>query len=390
MEKRKMGQSGESSSILGFGCMRLPLNGPTPDKIDVELATQMLRLAIDRGVNYVDTAYAYHSAGTRNTPGQSEPFVGEALKGGYREKVLLATKLPTWLVESHRDMHRFLDEQLMRLNTKQLDFYLAHNLNVHVWDKMLSLKLFDFFEEAMKDGRIRFPAFSFHDSYPLFETIVKSYDWALSQIQYNYLDQEYQAGKKGLKIAASRGLAVVIMEPLRGGFLGRYIPEPLVNKLEGLHPEWSMAGWALKWLWAQNEVSTVLSGMSDMSQVEDNLKSAEEFGETGFGEDDALAIDQVGEYFAKRIKVDCTQCGYCMPCPSGVDIPKNLSFLNQYHLFDAKETKERCKFYYAVMLAASERAIHCTQCGECLEKCPQNIPIPESLAQTADLYSSVK
>jgi predicted aldo/keto reductase-like oxidoreductase len=321
-----MGKTKEQSTILGFGCMRLPLNGPTPDMINIELATKMLRNAIESGVNYVDTAYAYHSAGTRNTPGQSEPFVSGALKGGYREKVLLATKLPTWLVESHRDMHKYLDEQLRRLDVKYLDFYLAHNLNVYVWEKMQSFKLFDFFEEAMKDGRIRFPAFSFHDSYLLFETIIKNYDWALTQIQYNYLDQDYQAGRKGLKLANSRGMAVVIMEPLRGGFLARHIPEDIVSRLNNMHPDWSMAGWALKWLWSQSEVTTVLSGMSDMAQVEDNLKSAYQYTENGFSESDSSAIDEVARYFEQRLKVNCTQCGYCMPCPSGVDIPKNLGF----------------------------------------------------------------
>ncbi|MDR2339294.1 MAG: aldo/keto reductase [Deltaproteobacteria bacterium] len=276
MEKRPIGQSGEKASILGFGCMRLPLHGPKPDNIDIDLATNMLRTAINRGVNYVDTAYAYHSSG-RNSPGASEPFLAHALKDGYRERILLATKLPTWLVNSHADMHKFLDEQLRRLDVRHIDFYLAHNLNSHVWEPMVNFGLVKFFEEAMKDGRIRFPCFSYHDSYGLFETICKSYDWAMAQIQYNYLDTEYQAGLKGLKLAASRGVGVVVMEPLRGGFLARHLPDELGARLQAIHPGWSMAAWALKWLRAQKEVSTVLSGMSDMAQVGDNLKSGDEF-----------------------------------------------------------------------------------------------------------------
>ncbi|MDR1677007.1 MAG: aldo/keto reductase, partial [Deltaproteobacteria bacterium] len=189
--KRKLGQTGESATILGFGCMRLPLKGPSPDDIDTELATNMIRTAIDRGVNYIDTAYPYHSAGTRNNPGASEPLVAEALADGYREKVLLATKLPTWLITSRSDMDRYLDEQLKRLRVSRIDFYLAHNLNVSVWDNLVNFGLREFMDSAVKDGRIGYPAFSFHDNYSLFERIVVSYDWAMAQIQYNYLDRDF-------------------------------------------------------------------------------------------------------------------------------------------------------------------------------------------------------
>jgi predicted aldo/keto reductase-like oxidoreductase len=390
MEKRPIGKTGEKATILGFGCMRLPLDGPKPCDIDIGQSTAMLRRAIDGGVNYVDTAYAYHSGGTRMDPGASEPFVAQALKGGYREKVLLATKLPCWLVKSHADMHRLLDEQLRRLDVRHLDFYLAHSLNDKNWGPMLSYDLFGFFEEAMRDGRIRFPAFSFHDDFRVFEVICKGYDWAFAQIQYNYLDTEYQAGLKGLRLAGSRGMGVVVMEPLRGGFLARHLPEEAGGKLKGLHPDWSLASWAFKWVWAHPEVSTVLSGMNDMSQVEDNLKSGEEFTEAGFSDSDGEAVLEVARHFQERLQVNCTQCKYCMPCPSGVDIPKNLGFLNQYYFFDAEETKKRCMYYYALMIARKERASNCTACGECVEKCPQAIEIPAKLSQTAELYASVR
>ncbi|MDR2198264.1 MAG: aldo/keto reductase [Deltaproteobacteria bacterium] len=390
MEKRDLGRTGEKASILGFGCMRLPLNSPRVDDIDMDLAAKMLRKAIDAGVNYVDTAYAYHSAGTRDKPGASEPFVAQALRGGYREKVILATKLPTWLVKSHRDMHKYLDEQLKRLDAGAIDFYLAHNLNASIWEPLQSYKIQDFFDEAVKDGRIRFPAFSFHDGYAVFEKISQSYDWAMAQIQYNYLDREHQAGIKGLNLAIARGMAVVVMEPLRGGFLARHVPPEVATKFQAKRPGWSMASWAFKWIWAHGGVSTALSGMSDMAQVEDNLKSAREFGESGFAGEDERAVEEAVAYFKDRLQVNCTQCGYCLPCPSGVDIPKNLSFLNQYFFFDAEETKKRCEFYYGIQVSPQERASQCVSCGECVEKCPQRIPIPESLARTAELYAAVK
>ncbi|MDR1608335.1 MAG: aldo/keto reductase [Deltaproteobacteria bacterium] len=239
--KRPLGKIGAMSSVLGFGCMRLPLNGPTVSDIDLELATNMLRSAIDRGVNYVDTAYPYHSSAGFESPGASEPFVGEALSGGYREKVFLATKLPTWLVESRAQMNELLDFQLKRLKTSRLDFYLAHTLNAVSWEKMLALGIREFFDEAVKDGRILYPSFSFHDQYPAFEKIVNDYSWVMAQIQYNYLDQAYQAGRAGLELAASKGMAVVVMEPLRGGFLINKVPESEVSRLKEIRPDWSLA-----------------------------------------------------------------------------------------------------------------------------------------------------
>ncbi|MDR3154183.1 MAG: aldo/keto reductase [Deltaproteobacteria bacterium] len=387
MENRSMGRTGDRASILGFGCMRLPLDGPKPNNIDYDLGIKMVRSAIDRGVNYVDTAYAYHSGGTREEPGESEPFLAAALRDGYREKVRVATKLPTWLVKSYSDMHRYLDIQLKRLDVRQIDYYLAHNLNASVWGPLLEHGMLRFFDEAVKDGRIRFPAFSFHDEYPLFETIVKSYDWAMAQVQYNYLDQDYQAGRAGVKLAASRGAAVVVMEPLRGGFLVKYLPEGPRETLRKIRPDWSLAGWALNWLWAQSEVSAVLSGMSDMAQTDDNVAAALAYRDGVFGEAEAKAVEEVIGFFGRRIKVDCTACGYCMPCEDGVDIPKNLNFYNQFHLFDESEPKERCRFFYGIQVAPSEAAARCTSCGKCLEKCPQHISIPDVLKRTAETFT---
>jgi predicted aldo/keto reductase-like oxidoreductase len=385
IEKRAMGRTGDKSSILGFGCMRLPLNGPKPNNIDYDLATQMVRKAIDNGVDYVDTAFTYHSTG-RETPGESEPFLAHALKDGYREKVKLATKLPTWLLPTHAEMHKYLDKQLKFLGTHRIEYYLAHNLNTTVWGPMVENKIFEFFDEAVKDGRILYPSFSFHDEFPLFETIIESYDWAMAQIQYNYLDLEYQAGRAGLKLAANRGAAVVVMEPLRGGFLVKYMPEEPAAWLKEARPDWSLPAWALNWLWNQGEVSVVLSGMSAMPQVEENLQIAKSYQKGLFTEADQKVIERVLDYFEGKIAVACTACGYCSPCPSGLDIVKNLEFLNQYHLFDADEPRERSRFFYGMLLPPSERAENCTSCGDCVEKCPQHLEIPGFLAKTAELF----
>jgi predicted aldo/keto reductase-like oxidoreductase len=366
--------------------MRLPLDGPTPDKIDYGLSERMLRSAIDRGVDYVDTAYPYHSNGDRTTPGESEPFLAKALAGGYREKVKLATKLPSWKPESYADFHSLLDEQLKRLDVRQIDYYLIHNLNRGVWPKVKDLGLFRFFGEAVKDGRIRFPAFSFHDDYPLFEEIVTCYDWAMAQVQYNYVDRDWQAGRKGIKLAYDRGVAVVVMEPLRGGFLINHLPDGPRESLRKARPDWSLAAWCLNWVWSQKEVSVVLSGMSSQEQTDDNVASALAWKPGKFTEGDSAAIDEVTEWFSRRIRVSCTACGYCKPCPSGVDIPKNLDFLNQYYLFDADEARERSNVFYRMLVRAEEAATLCSECGECLEKCPQHLEIPRYLEEAAGFY----
>ncbi|MDR3205290.1 MAG: aldo/keto reductase [Deltaproteobacteria bacterium] len=384
---RIIGQTGLSSSILGFGCMRLPITGKTNDSVDVDLSVSMIRQAVDRGVTYVDSAYPYHS-NSRTEPGMSEPILGQALRGGYREKVTLATKLPTWLVEKRSDMDKFLDLQLSRLGVSQIDFYLAHNLNSSVWDKLLSLGLRQFMDEAVKDGRIHFPGFSFHDFYPIFEKIVSSYDWAFAQIQYNYLDTEYQAGKKGLELAASKGMGLVIMEPLRGGFLVNSMPPEPREILTEARPDWSLPAWALNFIWNHPQVSVVLSGMSTPEQVDENILLAEQWHEGLFTARDDAALTKVKEYFAANIKANCTSCGYCMPCPSGVDIPKNLTFLNQYYLFDTEAAKSACRYYYSIQLTEEQRSSNCVGCKECEEKCPQSLTIPEFLAQTAQCYKS--
>ena len=385
MQQRALGKIGEMVSILGFGCMRLPVAGPDPSHIDEDLAVSMIRKAIDRGVNYLDTAWPYHGAKGFNDPGASEPLVGRALSGGYREKVKVATKLPSWMVKNRKEMNRILDLQLERLQTPYIDCYLAHTLNARYWANMQRADLAGFMDEAKKDGRIKHTGFSFHDRFPVFQEIVEGYDWDFTQIQYNYLDRDYQAGDAGLKLAARKGLGVVIMEPLRGGFLINQMPESLRNLLVKARPSWSLADWALRWLWNQPEVSVVLSGMSTMEQVEENLGIADNAGLVT--DEDEAAITEVRDEFLKRIKVPCTACGYCLPCPEGVNIPRNFMMFNDYYLTDNETSRGHIKHVYGnLALDANETADRCVRCGECEGKCPQQLPISQMMEEVAEVF----
>jgi predicted aldo/keto reductase-like oxidoreductase len=369
--------------------MRLPLigDGADKEKIDIPLATRMMRTAIDAGVNYVDTAWPYHGNDFPN-PGASEPFVGAVLKDGYREKVYVATKLPVWNVETRADMDRLLDEQLKRLDMPYLDVYLVHNLNAAYWPKMRDLNVFDFLDGAVKDGRIRHPGFSFHASLGLFKEILNSYDWPVVQIQYNYLDTAYQAGEEGFKIARDKGSAVVIMEPLRGGFLIDNVPDQLKKMLKDCRPEWSLADWALRWIWSQEGVGTVLSGMSTMEQTEENLKIAASPADFGSKERDVLS--KVRTWFMEHMKVNCTTCGYCLPCPKDVHIPEVFTYYNEYHMADDDNIRTRSVNMYKTALRYENRANSCVACHVCEKRCPQNIPIAEKMQEAVQTFTSKK
>ncbi|MDR2612696.1 MAG: aldo/keto reductase [Deltaproteobacteria bacterium] len=386
IERRPMGRTGDRSSILGFGCMRLPLSGDGRDQIDLDLAQAMVRSAIDRGVDYVDTAWPYHSAAGIAEPGASEPFLARALRDGYRERVKLATKLPSWCVGSRADMDRILDAQLRRLDTARIDYYLVHGLGRSAWGNLKNHGLLGFLDEAVKDGRILYPSFSFHDEYPVFEEIVKGYDWAMAMVQYNWLDRRFQAGSAGVDLAHSRGLAVVVMEPLRGGYLVRHLPDGVREILNRARPGWSYAGWAFNWLWSRPGVSVVLSGMSDTAQVDENVALARAYRPGLFTAADGEAVDAALEWLGSRSKAACTACGYCMPCSSGVDIPKNLELLNQYHLFDAEEARQRSRDFYRMLVQEYGKASLCSSCSECVEKCPQGLPVPALLEEAAGIF----
>ncbi len=373
MQYRKFGPLDWKASALGFGAMRLPVLDGDSGKIDEPLATAMIRKAIDSGVNYVDTAYPYHQE-------QSERFVGRVLKDGYREKVRLATKMPSWLVKEQADFDRFLEEQLKRLDVDHIDFYLLHAMNAKSWQNYRDLDVFSWAEKRMAEGLFNHLAFSFHDDYPVFESIVNGYDnWTMAQIQYNFIDINYQAGQKGLKLAADRGLAVVVMEPLRGGRIAKNPPPPPVAEVwQKSDRDWTPAEWALQWVWDQPEVSLALSGMSTMEQVEENLVTASQSEVGKLTQEDQEMVRLAREAFSSLAPIPCTQCEYCLPCPSGVAIP---SIFNIYNEAEAYDSWSHSRWAYNKQLKPELRADNCIECGECEAVCPQNIRIIDWLAK---------
>lgn len=381
---RKFGKTNEQVSALGFGCMRLPVIGGDPTRIDEEKAIAMIRYAIDQGVNYVDTAFPYH--GSMKTGGQSEPLVAKALKDGYRQKVNLATKLPGWLAKTRELMDKYLNLQLERLQTDTIDFYLVHSLNAYIWPILKAAGIGDFLDQAIKDGRIRYAGFSFHDKLDLFKEIVDSYDWSFCQIQYNYMDEDFQAGKEGLLYAAQKGLGIAIMEPLRGGKLAVNIPGEVQEVFDGAAVKWTPAEWALRWVWNHPEVSVVLSGMTTMDNVVENIRTAKEAKANSLSAEELTVIEQAKSAFRKKIKVNCTTCGYCMPCPSGVDIPGCLGHYNDYFIYGNPDTKQDISKAGYFELGPKQRASRCAECGICEEHCPQSIPIREELKRIKDFF----
>jgi len=365
MQYRTFGKTGFEASALGFGAMRLP----TTDAggVDEPLAVEMIRTAIDGGVNYVDTAWPYHG-------GQSEKVLGKALQGGYREKVRLATKLPSWAVETAEDCDRFLTEQLERLGTDRVDVYLLHCINRAFWAKLAKAGALAWADRALADGRIGALGFSYHDDGEFFREVVDARDWAMCQIQYNLVCEDVQAGTEGLKYAAGKGLAVVVMEPLFGGTLARP-PEPIRALYEkaGRDP----VDAALQWLWDKPEVACVLSGMSTIQQVLQNLASAERSAVGSLSEADRALIARVQAAYREFSPIPCTKCGYCMPCPHGVDIPRNFELYNNGAVFSGNALN-LCKNLYK-QLPDGARAADCVQCGTCEAKCPQQIQITEWL-----------
>ena len=372
---RTMPRNGDRLSILGFGCMRLPT---AEGRIDEARATRQIRHAIDSGVNYVDTAWPYHA-------GESEPFVGRALADGYRDKVKLATKLPRWMVHTAADMERFLSLQLERLNTTHIDYYLVHGVEGVTWDAIAALGVVEFLDRARADGRIGNAGFSFHGDLADFTRIVDAYPWAMCQIQYNYLDRVRQAGTEGLQYAASKGLGVMVMQPLRGGILGRTPPPAVAAILEEAGPGPSPAARALAWVWDHPEVTVALSGMNNEAQLEENLALASRVLPNSLSVADLDLIERLARKYVEILKVGCTGCGYCRPCPNGVNIPDCFDTYNHLHMF---QDLAGAKFVYALRMSGMlggepGYASQCLRCDDCVEKCPQFLPIPDLLENVA-------
>jgi hypothetical protein len=370
MQYRTFGQVDYRPSALGFGIMRLPFRDGDTKKIDEPEATRMVRYAIDHGLNYVDTAWGYHG-------GESEPFTGRALKDGYRQRVRLATKLPTWLVKEPPDFDRFLNEQLKRLQTDHIDFYLLHELNAPVWKAMKEADVLRSGERALADGRIGHFGFSFHDEVSVLKQIIDEYPgWSFCQIQYNYMDEKFQAGTEGLKYAAGKGLGVVVMEPVRGGQLARRPPQPVLNLWAAAPVQRSPAEWALQWVWNHPEVSVVLSGMSTMEQVQENIASAGRSGPGTLTLEELAIIAKVRDTYRSLSVVACTRCNYCQPCPHGVNIPENLNTYNDAVMYNDLDMGRRA---YKFFIKPENRADQCEECGECEDKCTQALPIRDLL-----------
>ena len=366
--KYRSDKYGNQISVLGYGCMRFTTK---MGKIDFEKAEKEILTAYNAGVNYYDTAYIY--------PG-SEAFLGEVLeKNDIRDKVYIATKLPQYMIKTKEDIEKYFEEELKRLRTDHIDFYLMHMLaDIKSWDKLKALGIEDWIKEKKESGKIKQIGFSYHGNSDMFCKLIDSYDWDFCQIQYNYLDEHSQAGRTGLNYAASKGIPVVIMEPLRGGRLANNLPEKAQKLFEKYEIKRTPAEWAFRWLWNQKEIMCVLSGMNSIQMVEENVKNAStaEIGE--FTKKDEELLKNVVAAINEKMKVPCTGCRYCMPCPKSVDIPGTFSAYNKKYA-DGKFTALKEYIMCTAMRKDSTAASNCVACGKCEQHCPQNIQIREEL-----------
>lgn len=374
MEYRKFGKDGQDVSLLGFGSMRLPVlsNG----EIDEPQAINMIRTAIDRGVNYVDTAYMYHD-------GKSEVVVGKALKDGYREKVLLADKMPIWSARNEDEMKAIFEEQFKRLDVTCIDMYLVHNITTGIWKLAKKHNLLRFLEEEKKKGRIKYIGFSFHDELPVFKEVLDAYQWDFCQIQLNYMDADFQAGVAGLTYATEKGIPVIVMEPLKGGKITDSLPSSIQEIWDTAEIKRTPAEWAFKWVANFPSVFTILSGMSNMAQLEDNLRIFNDLKPDSLTEKEKAIIRQAAYQYNSLIKFSCTACKYCMPCPVKINIPSVISLYNDWFLYGQNQ---KTADDYLMWNPLGKRASDCTGCKACEEHCPQGLPVSEIMKLAAALF----
>lgn len=374
MEYRKMKNSYEPS-LLGFGCMRFPLN--EKGNINEAEAERMLDTAIAHGVNYIDTAFPYHH-------GDSEPFVGRVLKKYDRSQYYLTTKMPLWDIKTLDDAKEMFEKQLQRLDAEYVDFYLLHALDKAKWEKVKELDIIGYCEELKTLGKIRNFGFSFHDDYEVFEEILTYRDWDFCQIQYNYVDTNEQAGDRGYELAKRLNIPMVIMEPVKGGSLAQ-LPDDLAGMFKEAAPDKSISSWALRWVGSKDNVKVILSGMSTMDQVLDNLSTFDHFEKLSDKEEELVV--RVAETIKARTMNGCTGCAYCMPCPFGLDIPKNFRIWNEYSKYG---NKPGTIVKYFEGMKEEERADFCKKCGKCETLCPQQIHIREDLERVAEDMNKLK
>ncbi len=379
MKNRLFKKLGIETSVFGIGCMRLPLKeGGKPEDIDQAQAIKMIRYAIDNGISYIDTAYPYHG-------GKSEFVVGKALEDGYRERTMLATKSPVWLVEKHEDFEKYLDEQLERLQTDHIDFYLLHAMSKQRWLKMKELDAFSFLEDAKKKGKIKYCGFSFHDNLDTFKEIIDYYDWDMCQIQLNFYDQEYQAGKAGLEYASSKNIPVIIMEPLRGGSLAKVPSKDIIDLWEKAKTKRSPVEWAFTWLYNLNQVNVILSGVSTMDQLKENIEIFQNAQADVLDAGELELVEKVRKLYMEKIKIKCTGCDYCNGCPQKVAISTIFDFYNNAHMYGNKE--KYAKDYNNFLVKGSTDASKCIECGQCESLCPQEIPIIQELKRVHEYFT---
>ena len=376
---RKFGKTEIELSQLGFGAMRFPITQQyDPTTIDEPAAQKMLHYAIDNGVNYVDTAYPY----LRQT---SEILVGKALRGGYRKKVYLGTKMPVWLVKSKKDASKYFNEQSKRMQTDMIDMYLLHALGKNGWKTVKKCDLLNSLDKMRAAGKIRFAGFSYHDELPLFKEIVDAYPWTFCLIHLNYVDDHYQAGIEGMEYAQRKGLAVMVMEPLRGGKLANNVPGEILTLIQKTGRNQSPAQFAMRWVLNRPEVSCVLSGMTSLEQVQENIRFSSKEHVNTLSPKELQLYQKAKAIYQSKIRVNCTQCGYCMPCPQKIPISFILELYNDACMYDAVRDSQRM---YKVFVKPENRADQCTECGECEEKCPQKIPIAVILKEAHELLNS--
>lgn len=376
MEYRTFPPSGEQISLLGFGLMRLPILEGDDGKIDEEEAIRMIRYAIDHGVNYLDTAYMYHN-------GKSEGVLKKALKDGYREKVYIADKFPIWMVKEAGGVEALFENQFQRLGVDRIDFYLVHALGKTNYDYVQKKEVLPFLEKMKAQGRIGKLGFSFHDDLAVFKDIVDAYPWEFCQLQLNYMDEEFQAGITGFRYATEKGLPIIIMEPLKGGKLAQDVPPSIEALWDKAPVKRSPAEWALRYVADFPEVFTVLSGMSTIEQVKENIRIFSNVKPGTLTKEEHSLIREVATEYQKLIKAGCTKCRYCMPCPQGVEIPTAIDYFNQWHLYHSYRTLKRD---YDMDLPAKKSPENCIACGECEPKCPQQLPIAQLMKETAAIY----
>ena len=363
-------RNGNPISLIGYGCMRFSKKGGA---IDLEKAEKEIMRAYELGINYYDTAYTY--------PG-SEEALGKILdKNNIRKNVKIATKLPQYLVKNSGQIDKYFEEELKRLRTDYIDYYLMHMFtDIKNWENLENLGIVDWIKRKKEEGAIKNLGFSFHGDTEMFLKILDSYDWDFCQIQYNYVDEHTQAGRRGLEAAASKGIPVIIMEPLRGGKLVNLLPDDAKKLIKNNEHGWSPAEWGLRWLWNQKEVTCVLSGMNSVEMVEENVRIASDVTEGSLTEDDFKVYEEIKRIIGQKEKVGCTGCAYCMPCPKGVDIPGTFACYNKMY----SEGKSEGRFEYARnigMRATPGFATQCVECGACEKHCPQHIEIRKKLKE---------